>query len=159
MRSLMKNVIRDRVLKPLKQLLNEGLTPEKMSHALAAGFVLGITPMLGISSILAVGVAAAFKLNQVAIQVANWVAYPAQIVLFIPFIRAGEWLWGVEPAAINPSDIASMFSDDFYASLEIYGQSLAAGFALWAITSIPLFFGLSYPLRTVLQKKLVSERQ
>ena len=155
----MKNVIRDRVLTPLKQLLNEGLTPEKMSHALAAGFVLGITPMLGISSILAVGVAAAFKLNQVAIQVANWVAYPAQIVLFIPFIRAGEWLLGVEPAAINPSDIASMFSDDFYASLEIYGQSLAAGFALWAASAIPLSFGLSYTLRTVLQKKLVSERQ
>ena len=158
-RPLMKNVIRDRVLIPLKQLLNEGLTPEKMPHALAAGFVLGITPMLGISSILAVGVAAALKLNQVAIQVANWVAYPAQIVLFIPFIRAGEWLWGVEPAAINPSDIASMFSDDFYASLEIYGQSLAAGFALWAITAIPLSFALSYPLRTVLQKKLVLERQ
>ena len=155
----MKNVIRDRVLTPLKQLLNEGLTPEKMSHALAAGFVLGITPMLGISSILAVGVAAAFKLNQVAIQVANWVAYPAQIVLFIPFIRAGEWLLGVEPAAINPSDIASMFNDDFYASLEIYGQSLAAGFALWAASAIPLSFGLSYTLRTVLQKKLVSERQ
>ena len=158
-RPLMKNVIRDRVLTPLKQLLNEGLTPEKMSHALAAGFVLGITPMLGISSILAVGVAAAFKLNQVAIQVANWVAYPAQIVLFIPFIRAGEWLLGVEPAAINPSDIASMFNDDFYASLEIYGQSLAAGFALWAASAIPLSFGLSYTLRTVLQKKLVSERQ
>lgn len=158
-RPLMKKVIRDRLLTPLKQLLNDGLTPAKMSHALAAGFVLGITPMLGISSILAVGVAAVFKLNQVAIQVANWVAYPAQIVLFIPFIRAGEWLWGLEPAAINPSDIASMFSDDFYASLEIYGQSLAAGFALWAITAIPLSFALSYPLRSVLQKKLVSEHQ
>ena len=159
MRPLMKKVIRDRLLTPLKQLLNDGLTPAKMSHALAAGFVLGITPMLGISSILAVGVAAVFKLNQVAIQVANWAAYPAQIVLFIPFIRAGEWLLNLEPAAINTSDIASMFSDDFYASLEIYGQSLAAGFGLWAITAIPLSFALSYPLRSVLQKKLVTERQ
>ena len=155
----MKKVIRDRLLTPLKQLLNEGLTPAKMSHALAAGFVLGITPMLGISSILAVGVAAVFKLNQVAIQVANWAAYPAQIVLFIPFIRAGEWLWGLEPAAINPSDIASMFSDDFYAPLETYGQSLAAGFALWVITAIPLSFALSHPIRRILQKKLVSERR
>ena len=155
----MKNVIRDRVLTPLKQLLNEGLTPVKMSHALAAGFVLGITPMLGISSILAVGVAAVFKLNQVAIQVANWAAYPAQIVLFIPFIRAGEWLLGLEPAAINPSDIASMLSDDFYASLEIYGQSLAAGVALWAVSAIPLSFALSYPVRKVLQKKLTAKRE
>ena len=155
----MKKVIQDRLLRPLEQLLSEGLTPAKMSHALAVGFVLGITPMLGISSILAVGVATVFKLNQVAIQVANWAAYPLQIVLFIPFIRAGEWLLGLEPAAINPSNIASMFSDDFYASLEIYGQSLAAGFALWAIIATPLSFALSYPVRKILQKKLVAERQ
>lgn len=158
-RPLMKKVIRDRLITPLRHLLNEGLTPAKMSHALAAGFVLGITPMLGISSILAVGVAAVFKLNQVAIQVANWAAYPAQIVLFIPFIRAGEWLSGLEPAAINPSDIASMFRDDFYASLEVYGQSLVAGLGVWAITAIPLSFALSYPVRKILQKKLVAERQ
>lgn len=154
----MKNVIRDRVLTPLKQLINEGLTPAKMSQALAAGFVLGITPMIGISSILAVGVAAVFKLNQVAIQVANWAAYPAQIVLFIPFIKVGEWLLGLSPAAINPSDIALMFSDDFYASLEIYGQSLAAGFAVWAVTAIPLSLALSHSLTRILRKKFVSER-
>jgi uncharacterized protein (DUF2062 family) len=153
----MKNLIRDRVLIPLKQLLNEGLAPAKMSQALAVGFVLGITPMIGISSILAVAVAAVFKLNQVAIQVANWAAYPAQILLFIPFIKVGEWSIGLEPAAINPSDIASMFSDDFYASLEIYGQSLAAGFAVWAITAMPLSFALSYPFRWMLQKKFVSD--
>lgn len=152
----MKNVIRDRVLTPLKQLLNEGLTPAKMSHALAAGFVLGITPMLGISSILAVGIAAVFKLNQVAIQVANWAAYPAQIVLFIPFIRAGEWLLNLEPAAINPSDIASMFSDDFYTSVATYGKSLAAGFTVWIITAFPLSLALSLLLRRVLQNKLLS---
>ena len=154
----MKNVIRDRVLTPLKQSINEGLTPAKMSQALAAGFVLGITPMIGISSILAVGVAAVFKLNQVAIQVANWAAYPAEIVLFIPFIKLGERLLGLSPAAINPSDIALMFSDDFYASLEIYGQSLAAGFAVWAVTAIPLSLALSHSLTRILRKKFVSER-
>jgi hypothetical protein len=71
----------------------------------------------------------------------------------------GEWLLGLESAVINPSDIASMFSDDFYASLEIYGRSLAAGVAVWAITAVPLSFALSYPVSKILQKKLVSERQ
>ena len=102
----MGKLIQKRLLKPLKQLLSEGLTPKKMSEALAAGFVLGMTPMLGISTVLAVGIAVVFKLNQVAIQVANWAAYPAQIIMFIPFIRIGEWVFGLEPAAINPTDIA-----------------------------------------------------
>ena len=148
----MKNVLRDRALIPLKQLLNEGLTPERISHALAAGFVLGITPMLGISSILAVGVAAVFKLNQVAIQVANWAAYPAQILAFIPFIRLGEWIFGLDAAVINPSDIATMFSDDFQASIELYGRSLLAGWFAWLIAAIPLAFILRWPLERTLNK-------
>ncbi|MEK9985217.1 MAG: DUF2062 domain-containing protein [Opitutae bacterium] len=148
----MKNLIRDRVLIPLKQLLNEGLAPAKMSQALAVGFVLGITPMIGISSILAVAVAAVFKLNQVAIQVANWAAYPAQILVFIPFIRLGEWIFGLDAAVINPSDIATMFNDDFQASIQLYGRSLLAGWFAWLIAAIPLAFILRWPLERALNK-------
>lgn len=153
----MKNVIRDRVLTPLKQLLNEGLTPAKMSQALAAGFVIGITPMLGISSILAVGIASVFKLNQVAIQVANWAAYPGQILAFIPFIRLGEWIFGLDAAVINPSDIETMFSNDFQASISLYGRSLLAGWFAWLIAAIPLAFILSWPLERALNKSFTRQ--
>ena len=71
---LADSVLEKRVLVPIRMLLSQGVTPEKMSQALAAGFVLGMTPMLGISSILAVTVAAFFRLNQVAIQIANYAA-------------------------------------------------------------------------------------
>ena len=118
----MANVFKERVIKPLKQLLNAGLTPAKMAQALSIWFVLGITPLLGISSLLAVLIAAMFRLNQVAIQVANLAAYPAQILLFIPYIRAGEWLLGMESIAVSPTEIASMFNEDFYASLQTYGR-------------------------------------
>jgi len=148
----MGNVIKRRVLTPLKQLLNEGLTAEKMAKALAAGFVLGMTPMLGISTVLAVLVAAVFKLNQVAIQVANYAAYPAQIIMFIPFIRIGEWVFGLEPAAINPSDIATMFSDDFQFSVQLYGQSLLAGWLSWLIAAVPLALVIRWPAEKLLIK-------
>lgn len=45
--------------------------PEKMSLALAAGLLLAMIPMLGGASILALVVAAVFRLNQVATHVAN----------------------------------------------------------------------------------------
>lgn len=148
----MGKLIQKRVLAPLKQLLTEGLAPEKMSKALAAGFVLGMTPMLGISTVLAVAVAAVFKLNQVAIQVANYAAYPAQIIMFIPFIRIGEWVFGLEPAAINPTDIAMMFSNDFQASVQHYGQSLLAGWFSWLIAAVPLAMVISWPVEKMLTK-------
>lgn len=153
----MANVFKERVIKPLKQLLNAGLTPTKMAQALSIGFVLGMTPLLGISSLLAVLIAAMFRLNQVAIQVANWAAYPAQILLFIPYIRAGEWLLGMESIAVSPTEIASMFNEDFYASLQIYGRSLAAGFTAWAVTAIPLSVALNYPFKIILLRTLYKQ--
>ena len=143
-------LLEEKVLKPIRGLLSQGVTPKKMSQAAAAGFVLGMTPMLGVSTPLAVVVAAVFKLNQVAIQVANYAAYPAQIVMFIPFIRLGEWVFGLEPAAINPSDIATMFSDDFQASVQLYGQSLLAGWLSWLIAAVPLTLILRWPLEKIL---------
>jgi len=153
----MANVFKERVIKPLKQLLNAGLTPAKMAQALSIGFVLGITPLLGISSLLAVLIAAMFRLNQVAIQVANWAAYPAQILLFIPYIRAGEWLLGMESIAVSPTEIASMFNEDFYASLQIYGRSLAAGFTAWAVTAIPFSVALNYHFKIILLRTLYKQ--
>jgi len=111
-----------------------------------------MTPMLGISTVLAVMVAAVFKLNQVAIQVANYAAYPAQIIMFIPFIRIGEWVFGLEPAAINPSDIATMFSDDFQFSVQLYGQLLLAGWLSWLIAAVPLALVIRWPAEKLLIK-------
>jgi hypothetical protein len=143
-------LLEEKVLKPIRGLLSQGVTPKKMSQAVAVGFVLGMTPMLGVSTPLAVVVAAVFKLNQVAIQVANWAAYPAQIIMFIPFIRVGEWVFGLEPAAINPSDIATMFSDDFQASVQHYGQSLLAGWFSWLIAAVPLAMVIRWPAEKLL---------
>jgi uncharacterized protein (DUF2062 family) len=116
-----------------------------------------MTPLLGISSLLAALIAAMFRLNQVAIQVANWAAYPAQILLFIPYIRAGEWLLGMESIAVSPTEIASMFNEDFYASLQIYGRSLAAGFTAWAVTAIPFSVALNYPFKIILLRTLYKQ--
>ena len=149
---LASNILEKRVLVPIRMLLSQGVTPEKMSQALATGFVLGMTPMLGISSILAVAVAAFFRLNQVAIQIANYAAYPAQILMFIPFVRTGEWVFGLASAAINPSDIASMFSDDFQASIQLYGQSLLAGWIVWLLSAVPLTLMLSWLLKFLLSR-------
>lgn len=148
----MANLFTERILGPLKALLTEGLTPAKLATALAAGLVLGVTPMLGISSVLAVAIAYSLNLNQIGIQLGNYGAYPLQIILFIPFIRTGEWLLGLPPAAINPSDIAMMFNDDPARSLGVYGASLASAFMVWLILAVPTAWLLRFPLRWALQR-------
>ncbi len=147
----MRNIFNDRLIAPIKVLLSQGLSPKKLALALAAGCVLGVTPMLGISTLLAVLVAYVLGLNQVGIQIGNYAMYPLQILLFIPFIRAGEWLTGITPVTINPVDIAMMFTEDVSASISTYGASIASGVLVWLLLAVPMALLLRYPLQWIIR--------
>ncbi len=82
-----------RVIAPIVALLTQGITPEKIALSLAFGIALGVFPVLGSTSILCAAAAVAFRLNLPAIQLINWVIYPVQLFLLLPFIRLGEKLF------------------------------------------------------------------
>jgi uncharacterized protein (DUF2062 family) len=77
----------------LLRLLRAGLSPEGLAWSLSVGLALGINPMFGTATMLCVGAATLFRLNQPAMQLANYLAYPLQLALLIPFIRMGELLF------------------------------------------------------------------
>ena len=70
-------------------LIRQGITPEKIAMSIALGVVLGTVPILGITTVLCAAAAVAFRLNVAAVQLANWLACPLQIVLLIPFFVMG----------------------------------------------------------------------
>ena len=113
-----------RVLNPLKALLLQGITPERIAMSLAIGAVISVLPVLGLGTILCTVVALGLRLNLVAIQVANWVAYPAQLLLLIPFFSMGATLFRQPPVNLAPQDLVAMFNANFWGSL----------FALWTTT-------------------------
>jgi uncharacterized protein (DUF2062 family) len=57
------------------------------------GIVLGINPSVGITTMLVVLVAWAFGLDQVASQVGVHAASPLHLLLFIPFMQLGVYLF------------------------------------------------------------------
>ena len=52
------------------------------------------------------------RLNQPLIQAVNFLAYPLQLALLIPFLRAGEWLFGAPHTPLSPARIAAMARAD-----------------------------------------------
>jgi hypothetical protein len=80
----------------VKDLLRAGLTPEKLAWSLAAGVVVGVNPLLGSTTIMAVAVAALFRLNVVASQVSNHAMYPLELALFPVFVKLGSILFATE---------------------------------------------------------------
>src|ERR1700732_2274741 len=72
--------------------LSQGVSPRRLALTLALGFAVGCIPVIGIPTVLCAGLALALRLNQPAIQVANYAAMPLQFALIVPFVRLGGWM-------------------------------------------------------------------
>ncbi len=84
---------RRKVVRPLLDLLKHGVTPDKLALSIAVGATLAVFPALGTTTVLCALAALAFGLNLPAIQLVNYLAYPLQLILIIPFFRLGEALF------------------------------------------------------------------
>ncbi len=131
--------ITDPILKQLKQ----GVSPEKLAQSVAFGMVLGTLPVLGTTTSLCILAAAIFRLNHVAIQTINYVAYPIQFALLIPFFRLGEWIFGATPIELDVPVIMQEFNVDFMIALKKYAMTALMGTVAWLLIS-PFFFGILY---------------
>jgi Uncharacterized protein conserved in bacteria len=75
--------------------LRQGMTPQRLALTLALGFAIGCIPVVGIPTVLCAALALTLRLNQPAIQAANYAAMPLQIILIVPFMRLGKWMFGM----------------------------------------------------------------
>lgn len=141
-----------RIFEPLKRQLAQGVTPGGLALALALGLVIGSTPLLGVTSLLCAAVAAVLKLNQPAIQVANYVAYPLQLALFVPFFEAGARLFGAPDQGLSVTQLRSELATDLFGTVSRYATANLRAVTAWAIIA-PLAIGLCFlVLRRVLAR-------
>jgi uncharacterized protein (DUF2062 family) len=75
------------------QWLSQGVSPRRLALTLALGLAIGCIPVLGISTLVCLALAFALRLNLPAIQAANYLAMPLQLLLIVPFVRLGGWLF------------------------------------------------------------------
>jgi len=88
----MRDFLQRRLVAPLLALLRQGVAPQKLALSLALGIVLGLVPVLGVSTALCALAALTLRLNMPAIQLVNYLLMPVQLLLIIPFLRFGEML-------------------------------------------------------------------
>lgn len=81
------------LIAPFVELLHFGASPRHLAWSIAIGLAVGLNPLLGSTTVLALAAAALFRLNLVASQLAAHLAYPLEILLFFFFIRAGNRLF------------------------------------------------------------------
>lgn len=141
-------------LESLKQkatlALRQGISPTRLALTLALGFAIGCIPVLGIPSLLCAGLALALRLNLPAIEAANYVAFPVQLLLIVPFMRLGSWLYHS-----NARQTATAGTLLHGSSLNLMAQwSGLAGHALlgWLVIAIPAVALMTATLTPLLRR-------
>ena len=142
-----------RVVAPIVVLLTQGITPEKIALSLAFGIVLGIFPVLGSTTVLCAVAALIFQLNLPAIQLVNYLIYPVQLFLLVPFIRMGEKLFRVAPLPFSLAQILTMVRTDLPHAVATLWRTELHAISAWLLIGpvaiCLLYFLLSRALRRV----------
>lgn len=157
MYGLMVRYFQRKVLDPVLDLLRQEAEPEKIALSMAWGAVLGIFPVLGISTFLCAGAAVVFRLNMAAIQLANWLACPLQIVLLVPFIMLGGHLFGAPAAAGDTEIVMGLFRADLAGVLGYAGEQVFRAVLVWLL-AVPVMVPLLNRILTSVLRKVLEGR-
>ncbi|HVO98269.1 MAG TPA: DUF2062 domain-containing protein [Bryobacteraceae bacterium] len=130
----MKTWIHRKLVSPFVELLKQGVSPEKIALTVALGVSLGTVPVLGSTSVLCTLAALRLRLNLAAILAVNWVVYPLQIALLIPFLRAGAWLFRVEGPKLTVVQIFGMIRASIWHTITALWTATMHALVVWAIT-------------------------
>ena len=126
--------------------LSQGISPSRLALTLAIGFAVGCIPVVGIPTVLCVGLAVALRLNLPAIQAANYLAMPLQLALIVPFVRMGGWIVSARPApgALLHFPVLSLATH----MSGLAGQALLA----WLLAAIPAVALMTAALTLMLRR-------
>lgn len=127
--------LRDRLF----EFLKSGITPKKLALTCALGVIIGIFPLWGVTTLLCFAIAAIFRVNVVVIMLVHYFVYPLQLILILPFIKVGTYLFGINPIPYALAELNHRFSADFFNELKQVGLAIILGVGVWAVVSIPLF--------------------
>lgn len=133
-----------RTVEPVIALIKQGISPEKISLGMACGIVLGVFPVLGSTTILCGLAAITFRLNLPAIQLVNYMVYPLQLALLIPFFHLGDLLFQVEPLPLSAQEFITLLRSDLWGTIRAFWNTTLHAIVAWLMVSLPTFLILHF---------------
>jgi hypothetical protein len=141
---------------PAAAYLRQGITPRRLALTLVLGFVVGCIPVIGLPTALCAVIALAFRLNQPAIQAANYMAMPFQVGLVVPLERLGGKFFpmaaphGMDVVALRHSPMM-LLAHSPQMAVQIGGMAGQALFA-WLLLAVPVVLLVTPALTLVLRR-------
>jgi len=134
--SLSDRIKQNRSIQLIRNQLRQGTSVRKLSLAIVIGVLLGIIPVFGFITFVAAAVASWLRLNVAVLLAVLYLVMPLQVLLFVPFIRLGELLFGIERLLLAPQRIIEQIqAQPWEFTLQIW-HSIAGALGAWVLVSI-----------------------
>jgi len=137
------SLLKSKHIMPLQAFLAQGLSCQKLALSIALGLVIGTFPVLGIATILSMLTALTLRLNMPVIQLANYFAYPLQIVLLVPYYNLGGLVFDTRHN-VNLDTLKNLLTGNTYKEIiTMLLDSTLNAIGAWLLIS-PLALALLY---------------
>jgi hypothetical protein len=125
------------LVQKFKGFLSQGSSPKELSVSTTIGLMLGLFPVLGVTTVAMTFISLRYQLNLALMLFVSYLIYPLQIVLLLPFVRFGERLFGATPASFSLDALQHAFRENFLAALQDLGAANLLAVAGWFVMAVP----------------------
>lgn len=132
--------------------MKSGITPGQLAIAFALGVVIGIIPLLGSTTLICCLLAFSLRLNMAALQLVSYLMFPLQLLLFIPFFKAGGYFFEPMDIPLSVTQISEMASENFWGTIQQFWFANLQALLVWLIIAIPSGILLYLILLPILKK-------
>lgn len=122
--------------------MRQGLTPNELSQSIIVSGLISTIPILGVSTFLITTVSLKRRLNLPVMISLSYLMWPVQILMIIPFIRVGEFIFSVPQNHHTVDEIINSFQESFFKTLSHLSFELLCGLGGWFFTAVPFAAGV-----------------
>jgi uncharacterized protein (DUF2062 family) len=133
-------------------LFKQGLSPKELTQSILVSALISIIPIVGVTTVLLTILSLKRKLNLPIMIAISYLAWPLQILMIIPFINIGEFIFSIPQSNHSAQEIIASFQESFFGTLSQLSFELLCGFGGWLLTAVP-FFTLVYLVSNFLISK------
>ena len=122
----------------LKELVRQGTSPHGLALSTTLGILLGLFPVLGVTTWAIPLIALRLRLNIALMLTLSYLFWPLQILLIIPFLRMGEWIWELPPFPLSIEKLQKAFEVSVLDAINDFWFANLTAIGGWAAAVVPI---------------------
>jgi len=138
-------------------LLSQGLSAKKIAQSIIFSGLFTVIPVFGVSTFFITLISIKKKLNLPIMITFSYIMWPLQILLLIPFIKIGEFIFSIPPRKHSIDEIIALYEDSFFKLLSQLSMDFLYAFAAWVLVAVPIALVLYWI--TLLVLKIISKKE